>query len=418
MPAWGRHGARTDLSPGYRRLWTAAASSTLGDGVFLAALPLLAATLSRDPLQVSLVTFAGWLPWLLFGLISGALVDRWDRRRVMWMVDAFRAVLVGLLAVAVLAGWATIALLAVTGFLLGTGQTLVDNAAQSLIPALVGRDRLRLERANSQLYGARTVGQHLAGPPAGGVLFSLASWVPFLVDALSFVASSALVATIRGHFRPQGAADAQRVSLRVEIAQGLRWLLAHRLLRALAVLVGLMNLASIAGQAIMVLFVQELLGLGSVGYGLLLAAHGVGGVLGSLVATRLGRHADTATLLLSAVVIRAVAWLVFAVVSNAWIAGAMLTIWGMAGAIFGVVGASLRQAIVPDPLMGRVVSAFRVLGYGAVPVGAILGGVVARTLGLRAPFLLAAAVLVVAALMALPAVNASAVAAARAAAES
>ena len=173
-----------------------------------------------------------------------------------------------------------------------------------------------------------------------------------------------------------------------------------------------------AGQAILVLFAQEQLGLGSVGYGLLLAAHGVGGILGSLTATRLGRHAGTATLLLSAVLVRAAAWLVFAVVSNAWIAGAMLVIWGITGAVFGVVGASLRQAIVPDSLMGRVVSAFRVLGYGAVPVGAILGGVVARTLGLRAPFLLGATVLVVAALTALPAVNHRAVEAARAAAES
>jgi MFS family permease len=292
----GRPGARVDLGSGYHKVWTAAASSTLGDGVFLAALPLLAATLSRDPLQVSLVSFAGWLPWLLFGLISGALVDRWDRRRVMWTVDGFRAVLVGMLALAVFAGWATIPLLAAIGFLLGTAQTLVDNAAQSLIPALVGRDRHRLERANSQLYGARTVGQHFVGPPAGGLLFSLATWVPFLVDALSFAVSSVLVATIRGHFRPQRAADAARPGLRVEIAQGLRWLLAHRLLRALAVLVGLMNLASMAGQAILVLFAQEQLGLGSVAYGLLLAAHGLGGVLGSLAATRLGRRGDAGDL--------------------------------------------------------------------------------------------------------------------------
>jgi predicted MFS family arabinose efflux permease len=299
------------------------------------------------------------------------------------------------LAVAVLTGRATIALLAGIGFLLGTGQTLVDNAAQSLIPTLVGRDRHRLERANSQLYGARTVGQHVVGPPAGGLLFLVASWVPFLVDALSFAASSALIARVRGHFKPHEAADAARVGLWADIAQGLRWLLAHRLLRALAVLVGLMNLASIAGQAILVLFAQEQLGLGSVGYGLLLAAHGLGGVLGSLVATRLGRHAGSATLLLSAVVVRAVAWLVFGAVSRAWIAAVMLGISGVTGAVFGVVGVSLRQAIVPDPLMGRVVSAFRMLGYGAVPVGAVLGGVVARTLGLRAPFLLSAAVLVV-----------------------
>jgi predicted MFS family arabinose efflux permease len=258
------------------------------------------------------------------------------------------------------------------------------------------------------------VGQHFVGPPAGGLLFSLAAWIPFLVDALSFAASSALVATVRGQFRPQGAADSARPGLRGEIAQGLRWLGAHRLLRALAVLVALLNLVSMAGQAIMVLFAQEQLGLGSVGYGLLLAGHGVGGVLGSLTATRLSRHAGTATLLISAVLVRAAASLAFGVVSDAWIAGAMLGISGITGAVFGVVGVSLRQAIVPDPLMGRVVSAFRVLGYGAVPLGAILGGAVARTLGLRAPFLLGAVVLVVAALVALPAVNNRTVAAIRA----
>src|SRR6266540_5974059 len=148
-------GAQTNLGPGYHKLWTAAAVSTLGDGVFLAALPLLAATLSRDPLQVSLVAFAGWLPWLLFGLVSGALVDRWDRRRVMWTVDAVRLALVGGLGVAVLAGGATIPLLATVGFLLGIGQTLFDNAAQSLIPALVTRATQRLERATASSTAPR-----------------------------------------------------------------------------------------------------------------------------------------------------------------------------------------------------------------------------------------------------------------------
>jgi hypothetical protein len=223
-----------NLGPGYHRLWSAAAISTLGDGIFLAALPLLAATLSRDPLRVSLVAFAGWLPWLLFGLLSGALVDRWDRRRMMWTVDAVRFVVVGALGVAVLAGWATIPLLAVVGFLLGVGQTLFDNPAQSLIPTLVSRDTQRLERANSQLYGAQTVSQNFAGPPAGGALFALAASVPFLTDAVSFAASSTLIATIRGGSfaaqRPDGTdgADEVRVSLRADIAEGLRWLLGHR----------------------------------------------------------------------------------------------------------------------------------------------------------------------------------------------
>jgi MFS family permease len=156
---------RTSLGPRYHKLWTATAISTLGDGVFATALPLLAATLSRDPLQVSLITFSGWLPWLLFGLVAGALVDRLDRRRLMWTVDAARSMIVAALGMAVLAGWASVPLLAVGGFMLGIGATLFDNAATSLLPSLVGRDARRLDRANSQLYGTETAGQRFLGPP-------------------------------------------------------------------------------------------------------------------------------------------------------------------------------------------------------------------------------------------------------------
>jgi MFS family permease len=404
--------ARSKLGAGYHRLWAAVAVSTAGDGVVLAALPLLAASLSRDPLAVSLVTFASWLPWLLFGLISGALVDRWDRRRVMWRVDGCRFALVAVLGVAVLAGWTTIPLLAAIGFLLGSAQTLFDNAAQSLIPALVTRDSHRLERANSQLYGARTVGQHLVGPPAGGWLFALGASVPFLVDAVSFAASSTLIASIRGRFAAHRA-DAPRAGLWAEVAEGLGWLFAHRLLRALAVMVAMLNLTSMAGLAILVLLAQDELGLGSVGYGLLLTGHGVGGVIGALVATRLGRRAGTAALLVAAVLVRAGTQLGLGVVANAWLGGALLAAAGVTGAVFNVVGVSLRQAIVPDHLMGRVVSAFRTLAYGAVPLGAVLGGVVGRMFGVRAPFLVGAVVLAATGLLALPVVNAGTVRAAR-----
>jgi hypothetical protein len=193
---------------GFAKLWAAQGTSNLGDGVYGTALPLLAATLTRDPLLVSLVSFAEWLPWLLFGLLSGALLDRWDRRQVMWTVDAARFAIVGGLAVAVLADRASIALLAAVGFLLGTGQTLVDTGAHSILPTLVSRAAQRLERANGRLVGTQVVTQELAGPPVGGLLFSAAAWIPFAVDAVTFAAGSALVATIRGRFGPaQGELD-------------------------------------------------------------------------------------------------------------------------------------------------------------------------------------------------------------------
>jgi MFS family permease len=260
---------RASLGGQYRKLWSAATISTLGDGIHLTALPLLAASLTRDPFRVSLVNLAGGLPWLLFGLVSGALVDRLDRRRVMWTVDAARFALVGALAAAVALGWASIPLLVAAGLLLGTGQTLFDTASQSLIPAVVSRDQAMLERANSRLYATTTVGRSLAGPPAGGFLFAVAAWVPFGADAVSFVASSALIAAIRGRYAPSRA-GAPRTRLRAEIAEGLAWLAQHRLLRTMAIIVGAANLATAAGMAILVLFAQERLGLGSVGYGVLL----------------------------------------------------------------------------------------------------------------------------------------------------
>jgi MFS family permease len=282
----------------------------LGDGVYLTALPLLAATLTRDPLPVSAVTFAEWLPWLLFGLLAGALLDRWERRRVMWTVDAARLLVVGGFAVAVVAGWASIPLLMATGFLLGTGQTLVDTASQALIPSLVSRDPRRLERANGRLAGTRIVAEELAGPPAGGLLFSLSAWIPFAVDAVSFAASSALVAAIAG--RGSGGAGASpsiggRTGLRAEIAEGLRWLFAHRLLRALALLVAGVNLVAAAQVAVMVLFAQERLGLGSVGFGLLLTGSAVGGALGSVVAPWLSRRLGPVPVMLGGFVVSGLA---------------------------------------------------------------------------------------------------------------
>ena len=403
---------------GFVRLWAASGVSNLGDGVYGTALPLLAATLTRDPLLVAVVSFAEWLPWLLFGLLSGALLDRWDRRRVMWVVDAGRFAVVGGLAVVVLLDEASIGLLATVGFVLGTGQTLVDTGAQSILPALVSRDAQRLEWANGRLIGTQVVTQELAGPPAGGFLFSVAPWVPFAVDAVSFAAGSALVASIRGHFgpAPDQLGPGDRTTLWTEIAEGLRWLGAHRVLRATAALVAVVNLLAAAGSAVMVLFAQERLGLDAVGFGLLLGASAVGGVLGSLVAARSVGVFGTAQIIVGTMVLSALAFLAFGLSSDPWLAGVMFGLVGFLTVVFNVVMGSLRQALTPDRLLGRVISAFRLFSYGTVPFGSLLGGLLARSFGLRAPFLAAGIVIPVACLLCLPAINTRTIAAAREAA--
>jgi MFS family permease len=381
--------------------------------VYVTALPLLAATLTRDPLPVSAVLFAEWLPWLLFGLPAGALLDRWERRRVMWTVDAARFVVVSGFAVAVLAGWASIPLLMAIGFLLGTGQTLVDTASQALVPSLVSRDPGRLARANGRLAGTRMVAEELAGPPAGGFLFSATAWLPFAADAVSFGASSALVAAIGG--RPL--AGGRRGSLRAEIAEGLGWLFAHRVLRATALLVAGFNLVAAARVAVMVLFAQERLGLGSVGFGLLLAGGAVGGTLGSVAAPWLGRRLGPVPVMIGGSVVSGLATFGVGLTRGPWAAGALLALVGLCAATFNVVLESLRQQVVPDRLLGRVIGAFRLFSYGAVPLGSLLGGLLARGFGLPAPFLVAGVAILAFTLLALPFVNRRTVARALAAVE-
>jgi MFS family permease len=423
MPEVRADGKRRDrLGPGFAKLWLAQGVSNLGDGVYLTALPLLAATLTRDPFLVSAVMFAEWLPWLLFGLLAGALLDRWERQRVMWRVDAARLVAVGGFAVAVLLGWASIPLLMLAGFLLGTGQTLVDTGSQALIPALVSRDPDRLERANGRLLGTQIVTQQLAGPPAGGLLFSLSAWIPFAVDAASFGASSALVAAIPSR-RATGnsggkasAATGRRTSLLAEIAEGLRWLFAHRVLRAMAVLVAGVNVVSTAFDAIMVLFAQERLGLGSVGFGLLLTGSAVGGAAGSVLAPRLSRRLGPVRVMTGGFILMGVAAVGIGVTRNPWVAGGLLTLVGLFVVTFNVIMGSLRQQLIPDRLLGRVISAFRLFSYGSVPLGALFGGVVAGRFGLPAPFFVAGVAVPVMTLLALPFVNSRTVEEARVAA--
>ena len=285
------------LGPDFAKLWTASAVSNLGDGVTLVAGPLLAASLTRDPRLVAGLVVAQRLPWLLFSLVSGALVDRLDRRRVMVTVDAARSVAVGLLGLAVLADAASLPLLYAVFFALGTAETLFDNAAVSILPAVV--PRAQLARANGRLLGAQMVANELVAPPLGGLLFATAAAVPFLLDAGSFAAAAAMAAAMGGRFRVERPEGAAPTTLRAEIAEGVRWLARHRLLRILAVAIALMNFTLSAALSIFVLYAQERLGLGPVGYGALLASLAVGGITASLVAARIIGWLGPATVLRS-----------------------------------------------------------------------------------------------------------------------
>ena len=223
---------QSKLGRNFWSLWTASGISGLGDGIRLAALPLLAARITRDPVGVAMVTLAGQLPWMLFTLISGALVDRADRKRAMWQVDLGRTLVVGFIAFVASTGGATIPLLCVAAFLLGTGETVFDNASQAILQFLV--DRTQFERANSRLQMVQTLSWEFLGPPVGAFFFTVAAGLPFAIDATSFFVAAALVYLIPGKFKTTSVTPRQRLDR--EIAEGLRWLWRNRVLRQLALI--------------------------------------------------------------------------------------------------------------------------------------------------------------------------------------
>ena len=396
------------LGPSFRRLVSSATVSGLGDGVRIAALPLLAAALTASPTTIAAVTLAGGLPWALFALISGALVDRWDRRRVMALSDAARFVVTAVLVTLVATHHSSIAAILVVAFLLGTAETFFDNASQAILPSIVN-DKL-LERANGRLYAAQIVTIQFVGPPLGALLFGWGMALPFGFDSASFGLSAILLIgmTVTRHPRPNatvpaGHEDRSTASqLRAEIAEGLRWLWAHRPLRTLAITLGLFNFTGTAMESILVLFALHTLHIGRFGYGLLFTTYAVGGLLGTVVAERIGRRVPTRLLVLLIIIVCAASEIVMGAVPNRWVAGAMYALQGLGSVVWNIVTVSLRQRIIPSELLGRVNSVYRAIAWGTMPLGALVGGFIARWFGLQAPFIFAGAAMIVVGVVSYP----------------
>ena len=356
------------------------------------------------------------IPWLIFSLLSGALVDRLDRKRLMWRVDAVRAAMMLALAVGVAGHFARIPMLIGVGFVLGTCETLFANAALAILPSVVAKDRL--EPANSRLAGVQVVSEQFVGPPLGSLLFAAAAALPFFLDSASFVGGALLVLSMRGTFRAGGDASVaeDRPSIREDIAEGVAWLWRHKLLRSLSVLLGIWNLVGSATMAIFVLYALEVLHLKPAAYGILLTGFALGSLAGSVLARRMGAKLGTGTALLACVALDGVACAIIGATSAAVIAGAMMAVQGAVGTTSYVLLVSLRQEIIPDRLLGRVSSVFRLVGVGTMPIGALLGGLMASAFGLRSPFFAAAACVAVTVVAMMPLVNNRKIRAAREAA--
>ncbi|MFG1706310.1 MFS transporter [Nonomuraea sp. M3C6] len=368
----------------------------MGNGAFAAAVPLLAVTITRDPRLVSVISAATYLPWLLLSLPAGALVDRYDRVGLMWRSQAIQGVIVGVIAVLAAFGHIGIPVLAIMAFGLGACEIVFANAAQAILPDIVAKPLLH--RANGHQQTIITIGLQFLGPPIGSLLFAVAVAVPFGMDAGSFALSAALLATLPR--RPP-----QRIThhpMRTAIAEGLRWLARHRLLRTLAVLLGVNTFCFQLGNATLVLLATQTLHLDERGYGLLLAGAAIGSLLGGLVSARIITRFGALPALLAALATNVVIFVGIGLSPNAIVLGVLLACNGFVITLWNVVTVSLRQQTVPSEMLGRVNSVYRMLGWGLIPLGALVGGLVAHAFGLRVAYPVAGVLRGIALLVAMP----------------
>jgi len=382
----------------FARYWLSGFLADFGDGVRLAAFPLLAAQLTRSPAAVAAVTAVQGLPWLLLGAGLGVVVDRTDRRRLMVAVDVARAAVIVALAAAILAHGAGLWLIYVTAFVTGVGSALRDTAAATCVPRLVQPERL--DQANARLIAGQIVGNELAGPAAGGALFGLAAVLPFAVNAGTLGIAVLLLLTLPGVFGPApresapresapGEAAPGRSSMWHDFAEGLRWLWRDRAMRDVTLVAGLISALDAAWFAVLVLYVVRDLHQQPGAYGLLLAVGALGGVAAGGLGAVLARLGPWRSLLLGGAAMAA-SQAGLGLTSNVIVAAVMLLISSGAWALFNITAVTMRQRQVPAALLGRVTSLFGTVARGTEALGALAGGVLAATAGIRAPMLVGA----------------------------
>ncbi|WP_298462315.1 MFS transporter [uncultured Cellulomonas sp.] len=371
------------LGTSFRWLLASSWVSNLGDGIALAAGPLLVASLTHDARLVALAATLQWLPPLLFGLFAGALADRVDRRRLVVTVDLVRAAVLTVLTVAVATDRVSIAVVLVALFLVGTAEVFADNTSQTLLPMLVGRDDLAV--ANSRLQAGFITVNQLAGPPIGAALFAVGTVWPFGAQALVVGAGAVLVSRIvlPRHGPDRGVAPAR---LRHDIAEGFRWVRHHAAVRTLVLTIFIFNITFGAAWSVLVLYATQRLGLGAIGFGLLTTVMAAGGLVGLASYGWITRRASLGNLLRVGLVTETLTHGALAVTTHAWIAVGVFFVFGAHAFIWGTTSITVRQRAVPTALQGRVGSVNLVGSFGGLVVGSAIGGVLAERWGVVAPF--------------------------------
>ncbi|GAB1818900.1 MFS transporter [Herbidospora sp. RD11066] len=369
------------LGRGFRWLLASSWLTNLGDGIAAAAGPLLVASLTSDPLMISLSALVAWAPPLVFGLYAGVLSDRHDRRRIVLVANALRALVLTALIVLTATGTVTVVTALALLALRAVAEVFADNATTTLTPMLVGRDDLVV--ANARLGTGFITLNQLAGPPVGAALFGLGLAWPFAGQLLMVVAAILLVTRISlpPRTEPSAPPNAWR-----ELVDGFRWTLRHPAVRTLSLTILIFNFMFGAAWSVLVLYTQEQLGLGAIGFGLMTTIGGIGGLIGTGLYGAITRRVSLGALMRIGLVIETLTHLGLALTHSPWVAGGIFLVFGAHAFIWGTTSVTVRQLAVPAELQGRVGSVNTVCVYAGLVVGSLIGGALATGFGVAAPF--------------------------------
>lgn len=371
------------LGTEFRWLTSSAWVGNIGDGIALAAGPLLIASETRSAFLVAAAAFLQRLPWLVLGLPAGVLADRVDRRALLVTSEAFRAAVIVVLAIGLFSGHVGVVLVLAAMLALGIADVFSNTTSGTLLPMLVDSDDLGL--ANSRVQGSYVICEQLIGPPVGALLFSLGRAWPFLAQAIMVTAALLMVWRI-GARRIGPASDPGRTRIRSEIGEGLRWLLGHPPVRTLALIILVFNITWGAAWSVLVLYALHHLHMSKVGYGLLTAASACGGIIAIVLYRRLEARWPLATIMKVCLTLEVFTHLALALDDEAWIALIIMFVFGAYAFVWGTVSATVRQRAVPQDLQGRVGSVYLISMIGGIVIGQIIGGAIAQRWGVVAPF--------------------------------
>jgi MFS family permease len=371
------------LGSGFRWLWASALVTNAGDGVVLTAGPLLVASLDRDPFLVSLALMFEYLPTLLFGIIGGVIADRVDRRRMVIVANLARSAVLLVLVTTIVVGAVNIAIVLGALFLLGSAEVFADSASSTLLPGLVAKEDLGV--ANARMNAAFLFANQLLLPPVGAFLFAVGPSVPFATDAIAFVLGVVLISRI-AHTTLPAIPSRDGASIRSDLAEGVRWLIAHPPMRTLTLTILVFNVTYGAAWSVLVLYAGDRLGMDEIGFGLLTSAIATGGVIGTASYGALERRFALADIMRVGLCIETGTHLVLALTTSPQVALATLVVFGAHAFVWGTTSTVVRQRAVPNELLGRIGGVYRMAIIGGIVAGTPIGGVLARTFGITAPF--------------------------------